>query len=165
MSKKNLYFNPTSVIKEGLTKDQKENMFSNIQIEIDGLNWTITRTMKKKDLFTGELINKTENVAECELYKDENNLVWVNKIISYGIYQGDGVGTEIIKLAVKEYGTIYISNANQGQKAAFSKDKKNDFRYFNDAINFEDSHIGLFASSLVKKGILSEDNIKNPYQI
>ena len=88
MSKKNLYFNPTSVIKEGLTKDQKENMFSNIQIEIDGLNWTITRTMKKKDLFTGELINKTENVAECEFYKDENNLVWVNKIISYGIYQG-----------------------------------------------------------------------------
>ena len=120
---------------------------------------------KIKDLVTEEMFEKKEIVAEFEFYKDEANKVWANKIVSYGIYQGIGIGTQIIKTANEKFGKIYFSNATQSEKAMFSKDKANDFRYFSDALKFEDSNIGLFVSSLIKKGIIKSDQIQNPYTI
>ena len=163
MTLDNVHFNPTSIIKAKLTIEEKQKMLSKIQINSDSnFEWTVTKPVTKKDIYTGELIEKTELVAECEFYKDSDNSIWINRIISYGVYQGIGIGTLIIKQAIEKFGLVFMSNATQSKKALFSKDKPNDLRYYSDTLKFEDSNIGKFAIKLIEKGILSKDNIRNP---
>jgi hypothetical protein len=160
------YFNPTQIVKSRLTQEEKQIMFSKIQINTDKTyEWFVTVPFKEIDESTGEQYETTRLVAECEFYKDSDNSIWINKIISYGVYQGIGVGTEIIKKAIEKFGVIYISNALRSEMIKFSKHKANDFRYFSDAEKFEDSFIGIFANKLIQKGILSIENIKNPYKV
>ena len=158
-----MIFKPTDETRARLTTQEKSLLLEKVEIHCDEL--LFTAKAKIKDLVTEEMFEKKEIVAEFEFYKDEANKVWANKIVSYGIYQGIGIGTQIIKTANEKFGKIYFSNATQSEKAMFSKDKANDFRYFSDALKFEDSNIGLFVSSLIKKGIIKSDQIQNPYTI
>jgi hypothetical protein len=156
-----MIFKPTVETKENLTIEEKSLLLQNIEIHCDEL--LFTAKAKIKDLDSEKMIEKEEIIAEFEFYKDEENKVWANKIVSYGIYQGIGIGTQIIKIANEKFGEIYFSNATQSEKAMFSKDKGNDFRYFSNALKFEESIIGLFVSSLIKRGIIKYEQIQNPY--
>ncbi len=158
-----MIFKPTEGYKKLLTQEKKDDILNNIQVHPYDLKFTVKILIDVKGLYSEELIKKEDIVAEFEFYKDQDDKVWANKIVTYGIYQGIGVGTLIIKQAILKYGEIYFSNATQLDKSDFLKDKENDFRYFSDALNFEESNIGLFALSLLKKGIIDKSHIKNPY--
>lgn len=159
-----MIFKPTEEVKKKLTQEKKYDILHNIQINSDDLKFTVKILVDVKDLYSEEIIKKEDNVAEFEFYKDQDDKVWVNRIVTYSVYQGIGVGTLIIKQAILKYGEIYFSNATQLEKSLFSNDKVNDFRYFSDAINFEESNIGLFALSLLNNGIIDKSHIKNPYK-
>ncbi len=159
-----MIFKPTEKEKKLLTEEKKNDILNNIQITFNDLKFTVKILVDVNDLYSEEIIKKEDNVAEFEFYRDQYNKVWANKIVTFGIYQGIGVGKLIIKQAILKYGEIYFSNATQLEKSHFSKDKENDFRYFSDALNFEESNIGLFALSLLNKGIINKSHIKNPYK-
>ena len=158
-----MIFKPTEEVKKNLTQEKKYDILHNIQINSDDLKFTVKILVDVKDLYSEEIIKKEDNVAEFEFYRDQYDNVWVNRIVSYGVYQGIGIGTLIIKQAIEKFGLVFISNATQSEKALFSKDKPNDLRYYSDTLKFEDSNIGKFAIKLIEKGILSADNIRNPY--
>jgi hypothetical protein len=141
----------------------KEKMLAGVTYQEEGLLWTANANITKNDLYTGNKIEALEKVAECELYRDDKNDIWVNNIVSFGDYQRIGVGTEMIKRIIEKYGKVFFSNANQGEKSMYSNDKKNDLRYYSDTIDFKDSNIGLFALSLVNKKIIQASDIRNPF--
>ena len=143
---------------------KKEEMLAGVTYQEEGLLWTASARILKNDLYTGNKIEALEKVAECELYRDDKDDIWVNNIVSFGDYQRIGVGTEMIKRIIEKYGKVFFSNANQGEKSMYSNDKKNDLRYYNDTIDFKDSNIGLFALSLVNKEIIQASDIRNPFK-
>ena len=97
-----MIFKPTVETKENLTIEEKSLLLQNIEIHCDEL--LFTAKAKIKDLDSEKMIEKEEIIAEFEFYKDEENKVWANKIVSYGIYQGIGIGTQIIKIANEKFG-------------------------------------------------------------
>jgi hypothetical protein len=164
MNKHQTHFKPTQLVKDKLSDEYKRKLLQSVTYKIDELKWTAHAYIKENDLYTGKEMMTLETVAEFEFYKDVKNEIWVNKIISYGVYQGIGIGTEIIRQAINKFGKVYFTNATQEENALFSKDKMYDFRYCSDVVNFEESNIGLFALSLEKKGVIEFSHIKNPFK-
>ena len=66
---------------------KKEEMLAGVTYQEEGLLWTASARILKNDLYTGNKIEALEKVAECELYRDDKDDIWVNNIVSFGDYQ------------------------------------------------------------------------------
>ncbi|WP_066309185.1 GNAT family N-acetyltransferase [Bacillus sp. FJAT-29814] len=93
-------------------------------------------------------------VAEFEFYEDSNGRKWINNIAVKKEYQKRGIGTEMIRLAVEEFGEVYASTASKMD----GKDNDYDTRHLS-------TEGAALVNSSIRKGILKKEWVFNPYFI
>lgn len=96
-------------------KNYKSGRIDLSKLNIEKINDLMWETVIKHDIilpveFGGNKI--IEDTVEFSYYKDKQDKYWLNNCSVPEEYQRQGIGSMMIKRAIKEYGQVYFSNAN-----------------------------------------------------
>ncbi len=92
-----------------------------------------------------------EQVSSLELYEDGDGRFWINNVKTNSKYQGQGIGTEMVRQAVLHYGAIF---ASKGSKYDHENDDS-DTRYLT-------QEGATLVNSCIRKEVMKEEWFFNP---